>query len=295
MKSYLNILENIINKGQPKQPVRFDTQGIPIPVSNGTIGTFAEIFRHDMSEGFPLVTTKKMAWKPILVELEGFIKGVTDKSWYQERGCRIWNEWKNPKSNDDNDLGPIYGYQWRKFGVGYGDYTRGKDEGDQLKTIVDRLKTNPYDRRMVCSAWSFNQIPEMALPPCHFVWNVVVYGNKLNLIWHQRSCDHILGVPFNIASYAMLLLLLCKESGLQPGELVGTLNDCHVYNNQLEGANVQLSRQPYPLPTVTIPDDSWSGIFNWTHKDVVLENYQCHPALKFDVTVQSVPPLGVSK
>lgn len=283
MQAYLDILKNILDNGIPKQPVRFDYSGKPIPVSNGTIGTFAEIFRHDMSDGFPLLTTKKMAFRTIRVELEGFIKGITDKKWYQERGCKIWDEWKNPTSEDYNDLGPIYGYQWRSFDEDYVGEKRGG--ADQLALIVERLKQNPYDRRMVCSAWNPNQIHLMALPPCHFSWNVVVYGNKLNLIWHQRSCDHYLGVPFNIASYAMLLLLLAKEADLESGELVGTLNDCHLYENQIEQAKLQLTREPKALPVVEIPDENWSGIFNWTHEDCITFNYAPHPAIKAEVTV----------
>lgn len=303
MRQYLDMLNNVLENGVPKQPVRFNSDGVPIPVSNGTIGTFAEIFRHDMSKGFPLLTTKKMAWKPIRVELEGFIKGITDKKWYQDRGCRIWDEWHNPKSNDTNDLGPIYGYQWRKFCEHFGDWSiwevgepnaggeyqmatnrNGISSGaDQLKLIVNNLRTNPYDRRMVCSAWNPNQIDMMALPPCHFSWNVVVYGNKLNLIWHQRSCDLFLGVPFNIASYALLLLLLAKEGGLEPGELVGTLNDCHLYENQIEQAKLQLTRVPSVLPAVSLNPDK--NIFDWTYEDVIIENYVASPSIKSDVTV----------
>lgn len=312
VKAYLDIMRNILENGRPKQPVRFDASGIPIPVANGTIGTFAEIFRHDMSQGFPLLTTKKMAFKTLRVELEGFIRGITDKWWYQNRKCHIWDEWANPCVVDDmlvgtlnkdrqkiqkqcGDLGPIYGYQWRHFDEVYEDdsidgntlyeHDGVKSGTDQLQNIVDRLNQNPYDRRMVCSAWNPNQISQMALPPCHFAWNVVVYENRLNLIWHQRSVDTFLGASFNIASYGLLLLLLCKESGLTPGELVGTFNDCHIYLNHIDAVKEQLSRTPRKLPTVTIPDNSWNGIFNWTHNDIIIEGYNPYPAIKAEVTV----------
>jgi len=332
--NYKEILENVLKNGQPKQAVRFDSSGNPIPVSNGTIGTFCEIFRHDMSQGFPLSTLRRLPYKSTWVELEGFIKGITDKKWYKERNCHFWDEWANPvrvKENlkngiyfneDDgswlstkeielqvqsrtNDLGPIYGYQWRNFGEQYGEvncepfieggccpatgeyqsiYTNingigyfGPDNGfDQLKTIVDRLKTNPYDRRMLCSAWNPNQLHLMGLPACHYSWGVVVYGNKLNLSWNQRSCDLILGVPQNITSYATLQLLLCKESGLEPGELVGKLEDCHIYENLLPKAKELAEREENELPTVEIlskKDGSFS-IFDWEYTDIKLDNYQ---------------------
>lgn len=329
MKSYLNILQNILYNGVYKQPVRRDNQGNIIPVENGTIGTFCEIFRHNMSDGFPLITTKKMAFKTICVELEGFIKGVTDKQWFKDRKCNIWNEWSNPRvvndlynsaSNTDplsgnklktkkeiqleeNDLGPIYGYQWRRFGEShdYGqgyDYTEnyqrvysdfnGVEYGiDQLESICNQLKANPYDRRMVCSAWNPNQMSMMALPPCHFSWNVVVYGNKLNLVWNQRSVDTPIGLCFNIASYALLLLILAKHAGLEPGELVGTLHDCHIYNNQIEQVKSQLTREPYPLPQIVIKDNKEGGFdpLKWEYDDVELINYQCHDKIKAEVTV----------
>jgi thymidylate synthase len=342
MQEYLRILKNVLENGQSKQPVRRGPNGEIIPVENGTVGTFCEIFRHNMDDGFPLITTKKMAFKSIRVELEGFIKGVTDKKWFQDRGCKIWDEWCKPelvpeyvddncklvsRQESDNfnpdylersllagkyrkttkaekdkfalyedDLGPIYGYQWRRFGQEYyhkderewRQYSPGVLYGkDQLKSIVDQLHANPYDRRMLCSAWNPNQMHMMALPPCHYAWNVVVYGDRLNLVWNQRSCDIFLGVPFNIASYAMLLLLLAKEANLKPGELVGTLHDCHIYDNQINQAKLQLTRDPYDLPKVSIvPMDGRDfSIFNWTWEDVVIANYKHHPAIKAEVTV----------
>lgn len=311
MKQYLEILRDTIN-GEQKHPVRVDDKGNAVKLDTGTVGIFAAVFRHQMKDGFPLLTTKKVPLRLIAVELEGFLKGITSKKWYQDRRCKIWNEWCNPKALDqkmdeefvqyntakihdrvkqfqkelmlnEDDLGPIYGYQWRRFNQVYDEDDSGCVETyDQLKDVADRLRNNHYDRRMVVSGWNPVQISRMALPPCHFAWNVVVYGNKLNLIWHQRSCDLMLGVPFNIASYALLLQLLANHSGLEAGELVGTLNDCHIYNNQLDAATAQLEREPRELPTVKIES---KDIFEWTHEDLTIVNYNPYPPIQFDLTV----------
>lgn len=324
--NYKDILKNILEKGEPKQATRYDNYGNVLKVENGTIGLFCEIFRHDMSKGFPLTTLRKMPWRSIRVELEGFIKGITDKAWYQERKCGFWNEWANPqKANkhpimdkfeydeacpkeeldaqwkfynkqaqaEEKDLGPVYGYQWRAFGEHYsdndvlhdamnGDEINGLSCGtDQLDTIVKKLKTTPYDRRMICSAWNPNQEHLMALPSCHVLWNVVVYGNKLNLVWFQRSVDSSHGLPANIASYGLLLLLLCEESGLQPGELVGTLSDCHLYENTLDSVRQLVQREERELPQVKIKrkDDGSFSIFDWTYENVETIGYDPHPKL----------------
>src|SRR3989344_1187978 len=228
MESYLNIVKEILTKGQRKE----NRTGVDTIVIDGAI------FKHDMQEGFPLLTTKKMATKVIRVELEGFIKGITDKKWYKERGCNIWNEWGNPqmapyghdaesrkRMAEERDLGPIYGWQWRHFGAEYlghdADYS---EKGtDQLKKVVDTLKKNPLDRRMIVSAWNPNDLGKMALPPCHYSFQVTSDGEKLNLFWNQRSIDTMLGLPFNIASYGFLLHLLAKESKMKEGNLVGFL------------------------------------------------------------------------
>jgi thymidylate synthase len=318
--NYLEIIKNVVNNGTLKQATRLDDKGNPIPVENGTIGTFCEIFRHDMSTGFPLTTLRKMPWQSIRVELEGFIKGITDKLWYKERKCNFWSEWANPEvvkekwqdsvvADEDrdsftakidlrkkiqaetNDLGPIYGYQWRSFNKTY--KTQSEDDGDfhnytdQLKSIVDKLKSTPYDRRMVCSAWNPNQMHMMALPPCHWGFNVVVYGDKLNLIWHQRSCDLLLGVCSNIASYALLLELLAKEANLVPGELVGTLADCHIYENHMDAARELIKREEKELPKLKIVTpqgldlqanrtERKFSIFDWEWRDAVLTGYNPH-------------------
>lgn len=303
MRSYLDIVDNVLLNGHYKGN----------RTKYSTLATFCEIFRHDMSTGFPLLTTKKMAVKSMAVELEGFIKGITDKSWYQERKCKIWNQWANPvvvekmrqelqDAHPDkaeyprekvqeiaNDLGPIYGYQWRNFG---GTYTNDKTlveavfgeeiqlGTDQLKKVVETLKTNPDDRRMVVSAWNPNQMNMMALPPCHYAFTLVHINGVLNLCWKQRSCDLMLGVPFNIASYALLLELLCKESGLKAGELVGVLEDCHIYENQIDGAKEQIRRKPRQLPQLKITGEPFD-IFNWTHEDFELVGYDPHPKIDF--------------
>jgi len=462
--NYLEIIQNVLSNGVQKTATRYDSNGEVIPVENGTIGTFCEIFRHDMSKGFPLTTLRRMPWKSIRVELEGFIKGITDKKWYQERGCKFWDHWHNPESDNTNDLGEIYGYLWRCFppdesiikvkpkistyscensvvafeadvkpsdgdelgivliknwydmmnrcynekctqykwygalGVKVCDrwhtysnyledikhiigwqmkmrtprnvsldkdyysssvyapdvcvfltsrenklynsckpvkiekdgeyhiclnYTQAakimdctrraipqaiengkKCKGwtctnldgtyrynlpsDQLKTIVEKLKNSPYDRRMVCTAWNPTNFHKIALNSCHWSFNVVVYGDKLNLIWHQRSCDLLLGVGSNIASYALLLLLLCEESGLKPGELVGTLADCHIYENHLPAAKELVGRVEGVLPEVKIdrkPDGSFS-IFDWTYDQVDLLGY--NPQDKLDIGAVTV-------
>lgn len=287
--NYKEILNNVISYGKEKQPTRME-DNVGVNVANSTIGTFCEIFRHNMKNGFPATTLRKLPIKSTMIELEGFINGITDKNWYIERGCAFWNQWSNPiqakkeflefEHNRNvpydyynkkisqfmcEDLGPIYGYQWRNFNG---------QNFDQLKSIVDKLKTNPYDRRMVCSAWNPLQMEIMALPPCHYCWTVVVYEKQLNLCWKQRSCDLIFGVPNNIVSYATLLLLLCKESGLEPGELVGVLEDCHIYKNQLPGANALLSREEKCLPKLEITSN---GIFDWTYKDYIIKNYHPYP------------------
>tara|TARA_R110000824_G_scaffold289345_3_gene477918 strand:- start:452 stop:1279 length:828 start_codon:yes stop_codon:yes gene_type:complete len=270
MKEYLNLVQNTLSEGSWKE-TRTGLRALT---------TFGQNFRHDMTDGFPLLTTKKMAYKSIWVELEGFIKGITSKRWYQERNCNIWNEWSNPSNNDDYDLGPIYGYQWRRFNEVYDENDNGSIEGyDQLKYIIETLKHDPESRRMVCSAWNPIQIDSMALPPCHVLWNVVVIEDKINLLWHQRSCDLMLGIPFNIASYATLLLLLAKETNLSPGVLQGTFADCHIYENQIDGAKEQLKREPVPLPTVDL--GVYNSIYTWDSNNTDLISYNPCPKIDF--------------
>ena len=313
MKAYLDILDNIMTNGHD---LRMNRTGIPdIGLSAGAV------FEHDMSNGFPLVTTKKMGLKNIATELEFFLRGITDKKWLQDRNCHIWDEWANPIKVEqkyniaavqlphmtapeqtvtrnaimdaERDLGPIYGFQWRHFGGEYQwdqkridanptDNFNPQNPGlDQVQSAINKLKNNPNDRRILVSAWNPIAIPQMALPPCHVMHQLVVRDGKLSLIWTQRSCDMFLGVPYNIASYALLLLLYAKEAGLKPGTLKGELHDAHIYQNHIPQVREQLKRKPYPLPTVEIPNENWRGMLNWSASSgFKLKNYLCHEKLR---------------
>lgn len=253
-----------------------------------------DMITHDMSKGFPLLTIKRVPFNSMAVELEGFIKGITCKNWFKVRGCNIWNEWCNPEKVPygtdesskakmllENDLGPIYGSQWRNFHSPTD--TSGYFE-DQLKNIVNRLLTNPQDRRMICSAWNPLAISQMALPPCHVMWQVSVINNKLNLSWFQRSVDVPLGLPFNIASYGLLLHLLAKVSGFQEGTLTGFLNNVHFYENQIEGVEEILSRElDKALPI--IETDPIDNFFDWDHTKSRIKFYDPLPTIKMPVAV----------
>lgn len=320
MYSYQRIVTDVLEVGHEKYPTRKGLNGRWEPVDGGvkTLALPNKLFSHDMKDGFPLLTTKRVAWKALRVELEGFIKGITSKRWYQDRGCKIWNEWCNPQiikqkvsqyllhdpyaqiewdlrkewQAAEDDLGPIYGFQWRRFGQCYDEDDNGwadeavASDADQLSTICDTLLNNPMDRRMVCSAWNPIHISRMALPPCHWGWNVTVIGDELNLFWVQRSCDLMLGVPFNIASYALLLELLAYMSGFKPGNLSGMLVDCHIYENQIDTAWEQVTRRPKKLPSVSIKNKSGKlgkafHVLDWTYEDVELLNYDPHPKINF--------------
>ncbi|MFC1685839.1 thymidylate synthase [Nanoarchaeota archaeon] len=288
MKQYLGLVDKILKDGVRKEN-RTGVDAITIA---------GHMFEHDMEKGFPLLTTKKMYWKGVRVELEGFIKGITDKKWYQDRKCHIWNEWANPKKapyghdeesklkmKEERDLGPIYGFQWRHFGAEYDNYDsdyKGKGN-DQLASVVKKLKDNPQDRRMIVSAWNPVAIPQMALPPCHYAFQVTTTGDKLNLAWNQRSVDTPLGLPFNIASYALLLHLLAKDSGFKEGKLTGFLMDTHIYVNQIDRLKEQLDRKPYPLPKIETED--FTSIFDWDHSKTKRADYKSHPKLEFPLAV----------
>lgn len=290
MKAYHKIIQNIIENGERKE----NRTGVD------TIAVAGAMFEHDMSEGFPLLTTKKMPFKCIASELEFFIKGITDKNWLQERKNHIWDEWASPakvpyghdeetkaRMKSERELGPIYGFQWRHFNADYKGYDQDHSgEGvDQLCEVVEMLKKNPQDRRMIVSAWNPSKIKEMALPPCHYAFQITVINGKLNLLWNQRSVDSMLGLPFNIASYALLLHLLAKESGFEEGRLVGFLADTHIYVNHLEGAKEQLARDTdkYPLPK--IETENFKSIFDWQYTDSNLAGYESYPPIKFDIAV----------
>ena len=290
MKAYLDIVRRILEQGGWKEN-RTGVKTIALP---------GVAFEHDMSKGFPLLTTKKMPFKCIASELEFFIKGITDKKWLQERKNHIWDEWANPskapyghdeeskkKMMDERDLGPVYGFQWRHFGADYenhdSDYT-GKGI-DQLKYVVDKLKTDPTDRRMLVSAWNPLAMSKMALPPCHYSFQIITVGNKLSLVWNQRSIDTMLGLPFNIASYAILLHLLAKEANMQEGRLVGVLGDTHIYENHVEGAKEQISRDPTKFPLPKIETENFKSIFDWNHEDTKVVGYESHPRIPFKIAV----------
>lgn len=290
MKTYLDIVQQILDEGVLK--------------SNRTgVGTYAiagAMFKHDMSKGFPLLTTKKVPFRLVASELEFFIKGVTDKQWLIDENNHIWDEWAHPQKApyghdeeskkrmmEERDLGAIYGFQWRHFNAPYVDHnTDYSGQGvDQLKNVVDKLKSNPNDRRMIVSAWNPLMLDQMGLPPCHYGFQVTVIGGKLNLMWNQRSIDTMLGLPFNIASYGLLLHLLAKESGLEEGDLVGFLGDVHIYENHVDGAKEQLSRDVnmYPLPK--IETENFSSIFDWKYRDSKITGYESQPRIKFDIAV----------
>lgn len=290
MQAYLDIVKKILETGEQKE----DRTG------TGTIAIAGAIFEHDMSAGFPLLTTKKMPFKVIASELEFFIKGITDKHWLQERNNHIWDEWCSPlkvayahdeetkqKMKEERDLGPVYGFQWRHFGADYQNFdTDYTGQGiDQLKKMVNTLKTNPTDRRMIVNSWNAEKLSEMALPPCHYSYQVTVINGRLNLLWNQRSVDTMLGLPFNIASYALLLHLLAKETGLKEGKLVGFLADVHIYSNHLEGAREQITRDPNLYPLAHIETENFTSIFDWKFDQTKVIGYQSHPGIKFDIAV----------
>lgn len=284
---YLTLLSRLVEQYRynESQPNRTGVDIVKIPPI---------LLQHNMSDGFPILTTKKVAWKTLKVELEGFIQGITSKKWYQERGCKIWNEWCNPQKvpygNDEetkakmaaeDDLGPcLYGASWRDFHDPNAIDSHGVD---QFKKVVDTLESNPYDRRMLCVAWNPLGLNHTALPACHVLWQVAVRGDVLDLVWYQRSVDTMLGLPFNLASYALLLHLLAKESGLKAGYVTGFLMDCHLYENHISAAREQLSRVPYDLPQ--IETENFTSIFDWTHKDSKLVDYKSHDAIKAEVAV----------
>ena len=247
-----------------------------------------------MSEGFPLLTTKKMNLQNVAAELEFFIKGLRDKRWLQARGCHIWDPWCNPacvpygtdeeskrKMREEPDLGRIYGVQWRKWML---DSEDSRNYIDQFANVVNMLQKNPLDRRMIVSAWNPQDMDCMALPPCHFAWQVISAGEVLDLIWDQRSCDYAIGVPYNLAQYALLLMLLAKHAGLVPRKVVGMLHDVHLYENQIALLQEeQLTRTPYFLPEVDLLHNG--NIYDWKYNAILLRNYKFHPFIKYPVAV----------
>lgn len=323
---YKDLLRKILKEGK----IRKNRTGIDaITIPHGYI-------EYDMSNGFPLLTLRQLGIRSIAAELEGFLRGATDKRWYQDRKCTIWDEWANPKAvayrliqwqeahnqdyllfkdcvaesaklekqfqKEERDLGTFYAWQWRNFNGEY-KYPHNPDNidiqelatykycGDQLINVLKKIQENPNDRRMICSAWNVLQIETAALPSCHTEWKVNCLDDKINLSFKMRSWDYILGAPYNISSYAILLLLLGRFSGLQPGKLSVFGDDIHVYKNHLDGCEEILSRKPYKSPTLDIAHlkpfelDGYKLKINWTYKDLALLDYKCHDKINFEVAI----------
>ena len=264
MKQYLDLLQRIVNEGTRKE----DRTG------TGTLSVFGHQMRFNLEEGFPLLTTKKLHLKSIIHELLWFLKGDTNVKYLQENGVRIWNEW----ADENGELGPVYGHQWRSWP----DYNGGHI--DQIQDIVNALKNNPNSRRMIVSAWNVAEVDQMALPPCHCLFQFYVANGKLSLQLYQRSADTFLGVPFNIASYALLTMMMAQVSGLKPGDFIHTTGDTHLYLNHLEQAKEQLKRTPRTLPRMVI-NPKVTSIFDFKYDDFTLEGYDPLPHIKAEVSV----------
>ncbi len=268
MKQYLDLLNKIMTEGVKKE----DRTG------TGTISVFGHQMRFNLEEGFPLLTTKKCHLKSIIYELLWFLQGDTNVKYLQEHGVRIWNEW----ADENGDLGPVYGKQWRNFTTL--DKDGNKVAVDQIKDVVRQIKENPNSRRLIVCAWHPGQTDYMALPPCHTLFQFYVADGKLSLQLYQRSADTFLGVPFNIASYALLLMMVAQVTGLKPGEYIHTTGDTHLYLNHLEQVKLQLSREPRPLPRMILNPEV-KDIFDFKYEDFTLEGYDPWPAIKAQVSV----------
>jgi thymidylate synthase len=264
MQQYLQLLQHILDNGVQKT----DRTG------TGTTSCFGYQMRFNLQEGFPLVTTKKLHLKSIIHELLWFLKGETNIAYLKENGVSIWNEW----ADERGELGPVYGKQWRRWEGASGKVI------DQVSDVIGQIKTNPDSRRLIVSAWNVAELPEMALMPCHALFQFYVADGKLSCQLYQRSADVFLGVPFNIASYALLTMMIAQVCDLQPGEFIHTLGDAHIYNNHLEQVHLQLSRKPFALPQMKLNPEIKS-IFDFRYEDFTLENYQFHPAIKAPIAV----------
>lgn len=264
MKQYLDLLRRILDEGTPKG----DRTG------TGTLSVFGHQMRFNLEEGFPLLTTKKLHLKSIIYELLWFLKGDTNVRYLQEHGVRIWNEW----ADENGDLGPVYGHQWRSWP----DYKGGTI--DQIQNVLDQIKHTPDSRRMMVSAWNPAEVGDMALPPCHCLFQFYVADGRLSLQLYQRSADTFLGVPFNIASYALLTMMMAQVTGLRPGDFIHTTGDTHLYLNHLSQARLQLTRTPRPLPTMRLNPEVKS-LFDFRFEDFTLENYDPYDHIKATVSV----------
>lgn len=264
MQQYLDLMRHVLETGHTKG----DRTG------TGTLSVFGYQMRFDLQQGFPLVTTKKIHLKSVIHELLWFLKGDTNIRYLKDNGVSIWDEW----ADENGDLGPVYGAQWRSWPSAEGRHI------DQIVQVIDQIKNTPDSRRMIVSAWNPAAVEGMALPPCHALFQFYVADKRLSCQLYQRSADIFLGVPFNIASYALLTMMMAQVTGLQPGEFIHTLGDAHLYSNHLEQANLQLTRTPFPLPTIRLNPDITS-IFDFRYKDFELIGYQCHPHIKAPVAV----------
>ena len=264
MKQYLDLLQHVLDHGT----LRTDRTG------TGTKSVFGYQLRCDLRDGFPLRTTKKVHLKSIIYELLWFLKGDTNVRYLQEHGVRIWNEW----ADENGDLGPVYGHQWRSWPDGHGGTI------DQIAQVVDMIRNTPDSRRLIVSAWNVADVPTMKLPPCHTLFQFYVADGRLSLQLYQRSADLFLGVPFNIASYALLLMMVAHVSGLEPGEFVHTFGDAHIYLNHMDQVREQLSRTPRPLPRMTL-NPRVTSIFDYEYDDFTIEGYDPYPAIKGVVSV----------
>ena len=264
MKQYLELLDYILQHGEKKD----DRTGV------GTLSVFGYQNRYDLQQGFPLVTTKKLHLKSIIYELLWFLRGDDNITYLQDHGVHIWDEW----ANADGNLGPVYGYQWRSWRA-----TDGRTI-DQITEVIQHIKTNPNSRRLIVSAWNVGEIEQMALPPCHLLFQFYVLDGYLSCQLYQRSADVFLGVPFNIASYALFTMMVAQVCDLRPGTFVHTFGDVHLYLNHIEQAKLQLSRQAYPLPAMIL-NPQVKDIFAFQYEDFKLENYQAHPHIKAEVAV----------
>lgn len=264
MEQYLKLLQHILDHGVEKK----DRTG------TGTLSVFGYQMRFDLSEGFPVMTTKKLHLRSIIHELLWFLKGETNIKYLNDNKVNIWNEWADEKG----ELGPVYGYQWRSWPTTHGRHI------DQIEQVIDSIKRNPDSRRHIVSAWNVGELENMALPPCHLLFQFYVANGRLSCQMYQRSADIFLGVPFNIASYALLLMMVARETKLEPGDFVHTFGDAHIYLNHLDQVKLQLSRKPYPLPKMILNPEK-TNIFDFVFEDFSLENYLCHPHIKGEISV----------
>src|SRR5207253_169597 len=264
MQQYLDLVRHIIDNGSPKS----DRTG------TGTLSVFGYQLRFDLQAGFPLLTTKKLHLRSIIYELLWFLRGETNVRWLNENNVTIWNEW----ADANGELGPIYGYQWRSWPAADGQHI------DQISKVIDEIKRNPDSRRHIVSAWNVADIDKMALAPCHAFFQFYIANGTLSCQMYQRSADVFLGLPFNIASYALLTMMVAQVSDLRAGELIHTLGDAHLYSNHLEQARLQLTREPRPLPTMTL-NPAVRSIFEFRFGDFTLENYDPHPSIKAPIAV----------